>query len=86
MDYYINKYYEVSLENEFLKIKIPYFSIGKGTRLLSFLKNRNFYFEYWVDFDRKKIIDKNLFGGEYDISDEELEKIENRYYWKLKRN
>lgn len=77
----LNKYDKIEWDGDILKLGISYFDYGQGTKILSFLKHRSFFFDYWVDFKNKKLYDKNTLGGTYDLTDEELEKISNKYYW-----
>lgn len=77
----LNKYDKIEWNGDILKISISYFDYGQGTKILSFLKHRSFFFYYFVDFKNKKLHDKNMLGGTYDLTDDELEKISNKYYW-----
>ena len=76
-----NVYDKIKWEGDILKIGISYFDYGKGTGILPFMKNKSLYFDYWIDFKNKKLYDKNLFGGTFDLTDEELDQIENKYHW-----
>ena len=77
-----NKHDKIDWSDEnLLKIKIAYFDYGKGTKILPILKHKVFYFDYCVDFKNKKLMDKNFLGTTYDLTDDELEKISNKYYW-----
>ena len=77
----LNKYDKIEWDGDILKIGLAYLDYGKGTKILSFLKHRSFYFDYWVDFKNKKLYGKNMLGGTYDLTDDELDKISNKYYW-----
>jgi len=68
-------------DKNLLKIKISYFDYGQGTKILPILKHKSFYFDYWVDFKNKKLINKNLLGGTYDLTDDDVDLISNKYYW-----
>jgi hypothetical protein len=77
----LNKHDKIEWDGDILKIGIAYFDYGQGTKILSFLKHRSFFFNYWVDFKNKKLYDKNMLGGTYDLTEDELDKISNKYYW-----
>jgi len=77
----LNTYDKIEWDDNILKIGISYFEYGKGTKILSFLKHKSLYFNYWIDFKNKMLYDKNLLGGTYILTDEELDKIYNKYYW-----
>ena len=78
----LNKYDKIEWDGDILKISLSYFfEFGKGTKILPFLKHRSFFFDYWVDFKNKKLYDKNMLRGTYDLTDDELDKISNKYYW-----
>ena len=77
----MNKYDKVEFDGDILKISMSYFNYGQGTKILPFLKHKSFFFNYWVDLKNKKLYDKNMLGGTYDLTDNELDKILNKYYW-----
>ncbi len=78
----LNKHDKIDWSDEnLLKIGIAYFDYGQGTKILPFFKHKAFYFDYWVDFKNKKLINKNLLGGTYDLTDDEVDLISNKYVW-----
>jgi hypothetical protein len=78
----LNNYDKIDWSDKnLLKIKISYFDYGQGTKILPILKHKSFYFDYWVDFKNKKLINKNLLGGTYDLTNDEVDLISNKYYW-----
>lgn len=82
----LNKFDKIEWDGDILKIGLSYFILGQGTKILPFLKYKSFFFDYWVDFKNKKLYDKGMLGGTYDLTDEELDKISNKYYWFKKKN
>lgn len=81
----LNNYHKINwLDNNLLKINLQYFDYGYGTKILPFLKHKSFYFNYWVDFKNKKLIDKNFLGKIFNLNNEELDLIYNKYYWAKK--
>ena len=70
-----NKYDRIEWDGDVLKISM----LWTRNKILSFLKQN--FFNYWVDFKNKKLYDKNMLGETYDLTDEELDKIYNKYYW-----
>ena len=77
----LNKYDKIEWDGDILKIGQAYFDYGQGTSILPFLKYKSFFFDSWVDFKNKKLYDKGVLGVAYDLTDEELDKIWNKYYW-----
>lgn len=73
------KYDNIQFDNDILKLKISYLSIGKGTKILPFIKHRSFHYKFWIDFNNKILFDKNLLGKSYHLNNDELNKIYNKY-------
>ena len=71
-----NIYDKIILEDGIIKIKMQY----------SNLLGKRGYVDYWIDTKNKKLIDKNTLGETYDLSDEELDKLENRLYFYIKKS
>jgi len=78
----LNKYDKIDWSDEnLLKIRISYFDYGQGTKILPILKHKTFYFDYWIDFKNRKLIEKNLLGGTHYLTVDELDLIYNKYFW-----
>lgn len=76
----LNKVDKIQWDGDILKLKYSIFEFGQGTILLPILKRKKLFTTYIIDFKNKKLYDKNFLGGEFDLTDDELDEISNKFY------
>ena len=71
---YLNKHCKIEWKNkEILILKFPYSVIP--------IINKTLYFDYEVNFTNNTLVDKNFLGKTYNLTQEESDKIFNKYYF-----